>query len=47
MAKTFKMASEAVNQIDSKDNSTDENCEVNNLILKKLQESLNLAENHK
>ena len=24
------MASEAVNQIDSKDNSTDENCEVNN-----------------
>lgn len=36
---------EAVNQIDSEDNNTDEDCEVNNLTLKKLQEDLNLAEN--
>lgn len=36
---------EAVNQIDSEDNNTDEDCEVNNLTLKKLQKDLNLAEN--
>ena len=34
-----------VNQIDSEDNSIVEDCEVNNLILKKLQEGLSLAEN--
>ena len=34
-----------VNQIDSEDNSIVEDCEINNLILKKLQEGLSLAEN--
>nr|XP_012147629.1 PREDICTED: tigger transposable element-derived protein 1-like [Megachile rotundata] len=44
-ADLMEMASEAVNQIDSEDTSTDEDCAVNNLTLKKLQEGLSLAEN--
>lgn len=40
----MEMSTEAVNQIDFEDNSTDEDSEVNNLTLKKGQ-SLNLAEN--
>lgn len=31
----MEIASEAVNQIDSENNSTDEDCEINNLTLKK------------
>lgn len=34
------MATEVVNQIDSENNSIDEECKVNNLTLKKLQEGL-------
>ena len=41
----MEIASEAVNQIDSEEYSTDEDCEVNNSTLKKLQEILSLAEN--
>ncbi|XP_017891414.1 tigger transposable element-derived protein 1-like [Ceratina calcarata] len=44
-ADLMEMASEAVNQIDSEDTSTDEDCAVNNLTLKKLKEGLSLAEN--
>nr|XP_033328818.1 tigger transposable element-derived protein 1-like [Megalopta genalis] len=44
-ADLIEMAPEAVNQIDSEDTSTDEDCAVNNLTLKKLQEGLSLAEN--
>nr|XP_031850389.1 tigger transposable element-derived protein 1-like [Nomia melanderi] len=40
-----EMASEVVNQIDSENNNTDEDYEVNNLTLKKLQEGLSLAKN--
>ncbi|XP_066255898.1 tigger transposable element-derived protein 1-like [Euwallacea similis] len=44
-ADLMRMASEDVNQINSEDTSTDEDCEVNNLTLKKLQDGLSLAEN--
>ncbi|XP_017796951.1 PREDICTED: tigger transposable element-derived protein 1-like [Habropoda laboriosa] len=44
-ADLMEMASEVGNQIDSEDNSTAEDCEVNNLTLKKLKEGLSLAEN--
>ncbi|KAI4478474.1 hypothetical protein M0804_011797 [Polistes exclamans] len=44
-ADLMEMASEAVNQINSEDTSTDEDSAVNNLILKKLKEGLSIAEN--
>ena len=39
----MEIASEAVNQIDSEVNSIDEDCEVDNLTVKKLQESPKLS----